>query len=39
MICRMNSNGEHISTNQSTYNPNLDENMNGVQWQELQKVD
>lgn len=35
----MNSNGEYISTNQSTYNPNLDENLNNQKWDELKKVD
>lgn len=34
----MNSNGEYISTNQFSYNPNLDDNMNGVKWQELNEV-
>lgn len=33
----MNSNGEYISSNQQNYNPNLDENMNGVKWQELKE--
>lgn len=35
----MNSNGEYISTNQSDYNPNLDENMNKEKWEELKKID
>ncbi|MEO6670752.1 MAG: hypothetical protein ABIN36_14820 [Ferruginibacter sp.] len=34
----MNSNGEYISTQLHTYNPNLDENMNAQKWQELKKV-
>ena len=34
----MNSNGEYISTNQSTYNPNLDENMNNQKWEELKRA-
>ena len=34
----MNSNGEYIGTNQSGYNPNLDENMNNQKWQELKQV-
>ncbi len=34
----MNSNGEYISNNQSGYNPNLDDNMNGVNWQELKEI-
>jgi hypothetical protein len=35
----MNSNGEYISTNQTDYNPNLDENMNNLKWEELKKID
>ncbi|MFN8286263.1 MAG: hypothetical protein U0V74_05890 [Chitinophagales bacterium] len=35
----MNSNGEYISTNYETYNPNLDENMNNQKWEELKKAD
>lgn len=34
----MNSNGEYIGTESPGYNPNLDENMNEVRWQELKKV-
>lgn len=34
----MNADGEYIGTNLNNYNPNLDENMNNVKWQELQKV-
>ena len=34
----MNSNGEYISTNQFSYNPNQDDNLNGVKWQELNEV-
>lgn len=34
----MNSNGEYIGTNQSGYNPNLDENMNNQKWNELKQV-
>lgn len=35
----MNNNGEYISTNQNEYNPNLDDNMNNQNWEQLQKVD
>lgn len=35
----MNSNGEYISTNQNTYDPNADVNMNGQKWEELHKND
>jgi hypothetical protein len=34
----MNSNGEYIATKLQDYNPNLDDNMNEVNWQELKKV-
>lgn len=34
----MNSDGEYIGTKSNTYNPNLDENMNDVKWQELKKL-
>ncbi len=34
----MNSNGEYISTNQSDYNPNLDDAMNNQRWEELKEV-
>ncbi|CBL45260.1 Hypothetical protein HDN1F_16770 [gamma proteobacterium HdN1] len=34
----MNNNGEYISTDQSGYNPNLDDNMNNQRWKELQEV-
>ncbi|CAN5585387.1 hypothetical protein BH11BAC1_BH11BAC1_12630 [soil metagenome] len=34
----MNSNGEYIGSNQADYNPNLDDNMNNVKWQELNEV-
>ncbi|MCC7463827.1 MAG: hypothetical protein IT480_15370 [Gammaproteobacteria bacterium] len=34
----MNGNGEYISSDKYTYDPNLDENMNGQRWQELQEV-
>ena len=34
----MNSNGEYIGTDRQDYNPNLDENMNNVKWQELNEV-
>ncbi len=34
----MNNNGEYIATESHTYNPNLDENMNNVKWQELQEI-
>lgn len=32
-----NSSGDFISTNQTGYNPNLDENMNNERWQQLQQ--
>ena len=35
----MNSNGEYISTNQNTYDPNADVNMNRQKWEELHKND
>lgn len=35
----MNNDGQYISTDKYGYNPNLDENMNNVKWQELNKVD
>ena len=34
----MNNNGEYISTQLNTYNPNLDENMNEQKWRQLQEV-
>ncbi|MEO8086693.1 MAG: hypothetical protein ABI763_07735 [Bacteroidota bacterium] len=34
----MNSNGEYIGSNRGDYNPNLDDNMNNVKWQELNEV-
>jgi hypothetical protein len=35
----MNSNGEYIGTELHDYNPNLDENMNEVKWQELKELE
>jgi hypothetical protein len=35
----MNSSGQYISTNQNDYNPNLDENLNNQNWDQLQKND
>lgn len=35
----INSRGEYISTNQSNYDPNLDQDLNGSNWEQLQKVD
>ncbi len=35
----MNSNGEYISTNNSNYNPNLDDDLNGSNWDKLKKQD
>lgn len=34
----MNNNGEYISTKLNDYNPNLDDNMNEVKWQQLKEV-
>jgi len=34
----MNNNGEYIGTQLQGYNPNLDENMNGQKWEELQRI-
>jgi hypothetical protein len=34
----MNSNGEYISTQLNDYNPNLDQSMNEVNWQQLKEV-
>ena len=34
----MNSNGEYIGTDLQDYNPNLDENMNEIRWQELKEL-
>ncbi len=34
----MNSNGEYIGTQQSTYDPNLDNNMNEQRWRELKEI-
>lgn len=34
----MNKDGEYIGTKLENYNPNLDENMNDLKWQELNKV-
>lgn len=34
----MNSDGQYISTDKFSYNPNLDDNMNNVKWQELNEV-
>jgi len=34
----MNSNGEYISTRLNDYNPNLDQKMNEVKWQQLKEV-
>ena len=34
----MNSNGEYIGTEKPGYDPNLDDNMNEVKWQELNEV-
>lgn len=33
----MNSDGEYIATGSSTYNPNLDENLNQEKWKQLKK--
>lgn len=35
----MNSSGDYISTNQSDYNPNLDDDLNGSNWDKLKKRD
>lgn len=34
----MNQDGDYIGTNNSTYNPNLDENMNNKKWEELKRA-
>ncbi len=34
----MNNDGEYIGTKSSTYNPNLDDNMNDQKWEELKKI-
>ncbi|HLP52931.1 MAG TPA: hypothetical protein VK154_18710 [Chitinophagales bacterium] len=34
----MNSDGHYISTDKFSYNPNLDENINNIKWQELNEV-
>ncbi len=34
----MNQDGDYIGTNNSTYNPNLDENMNNKKWEELKQA-
>lgn len=33
----MNNKGEYIGTKSTTYNPNLDDNMNGEKWEELKQ--
>lgn len=35
----VNGNGEYISTNNSNYNPNLDQDLNGSNWDQLKKQD
>ncbi len=35
----MNNDGDYIGVNLNNYNPNLDENMNSVKWQELRNAD
>jgi hypothetical protein len=35
----MNNDGKYIGTDRQDYNPNLDENMNNQNWQELKKTD